>query len=131
MRPAAGSAAGALRGLFLTHLHSDHTTDLNDIITSRWITSFQPHPLAVYGPVGTASLVAATESMLELDIGYRLAHHDDLQWRPSAEVVECERGVVLRGRAGPGHRRAHRSCAGSTHGRLPDRRGRDVGGHRR
>ncbi len=91
----AGSAAGALRGLFLTHLHSDHTTDLNDIITSRWITSFQPHPLAVYGPVGAASLLAATDAMLELDIGYRLAHHDDLQWRPSAEVVECERGVVL------------------------------------
>ena len=92
---AAGSAAGALRGLFLTHLHSDHTTDLNDVITSRWITSFQPQPLPVYGPGGTASLLRATEAMLELDIGYRLAHHDDLQWRPTAEVVECERGIVL------------------------------------
>ena len=92
---AAGSAAGALRGLFLTHLHSDHTTDLNDIVTSRWITSFQPQPLAVFGPVGTASLLQATEAMLELDIGYRLSHHDDLRWRPSAEVVECERGTVL------------------------------------
>jgi ribonuclease Z len=92
---AAGSAAGALRGLFLTHLHSDHTTDLNDIVTSRWITSFQPQPLPVYGPGGTASLLRATEAMLELDIGYRLAHHDDLQWRPTADVVECERGTVL------------------------------------
>lgn len=91
---AAGSAAGALRGLFLTHLHSDHTTDLNDVVTSRWITSFQPHPLPVFGPVGTASLLQATEAMLELDIGYRLEHHEDLQWRPSAEVVECERGAV-------------------------------------
>jgi ribonuclease Z len=92
---AAGSAAGALRALFLTHLHSDHTTDLNDIVTSRWITSFQPHPLPVYGPVGTASLVQATEAMLELDIGYRLSHHADLQWRPTADVVECERGTAL------------------------------------
>jgi ribonuclease Z len=92
---AAGSAAGALRGLFLTHLHSDHTTDLNDIITSRWITSFQPHPLTIHGPVGTASFVQATEAMLELDIGYRLAHHDDLQWQPSSQVVECERGTVF------------------------------------
>jgi ribonuclease Z len=92
---AAGSAAGALRGLFLTHLHSDHTTDLNDIVTSRWITSFQPQPLAVFGPVGTASLLQATEAMLELDIGYRLTHHEDLQWRPSAKVVECERGTVM------------------------------------
>jgi ribonuclease Z len=92
---AAGTSAGALRGLFLTHLHSDHTTDLNDIITSRWITSFQPHPLSVYGPVGVASLVQATEAMLELDIGYRLAHHADLHWRPSADVMECEPGTVL------------------------------------
>jgi ribonuclease Z len=92
---AAGAAAGALRALFLTHLHSDHTTDLNDIVTSRWITSFQPHPLPVYGPVGTASLVTAVEAILELDIGYRMSHHADLQWRPSADVVECERGVVL------------------------------------
>src|SRR5271167_5145445 len=92
---AAGSAAGALRGLFLTHLHSDHTTDLNDIVTSRWITSFQPHPLPVFGPVGTASLLRATEAMLELDIGYRLTHHADLQWRPPAKVVECERGTVF------------------------------------
>jgi ribonuclease Z len=80
---AAGTSAGALQGLFLTHLHSDHTTDLNDVITSRWITSFQPNPQTVLGPRGTAALVAATEAMLELDIGYRLAHHADLQWRPS------------------------------------------------
>ena len=92
---AAGSAAGALRALFLTHLHSDHTTDLNDIVTSRWITSFQPHPLPVYGPVGTARLLTATEAMLELDIGYRMSHHADLQWRPLAEVTECVRGTVL------------------------------------
>jgi ribonuclease Z len=91
----AGSAAGALRCLFLTHLHSDHTTDLNDIVTSRWITSFQPQPLSVYGPVGTASLVQATEAMLEFDIGYRMSHHADLQWRPSTQVVECARGTVL------------------------------------
>ncbi len=94
---AAGSSAGALRSLFLTHLHSDHTTDLNDVITSRWITSFQPNPLTVLGPAGSAALVEATEAMLELDIGYRLAHHADLQWRPSTEVVECAGGEVWRG----------------------------------
>ena len=96
---AAGSSAGAIRGLFLTHLHSDHTTDLNDVITSRWVTSFQPNPLALFGPPGSTRLLHATEAMLELDIGYRLAHHADLQWRPSADVTECERGLVLE--AGP------------------------------
>ena len=92
---AAGSNAGAVRGLFLTHLHSDHTTDLNDVITSRWVTSFQPHPLPVFGPPGTARLLQATDAMLELDIGYRMAHHADLQWRPSADITECEHGLVL------------------------------------
>jgi len=92
---AAGSGAGAFRALFLTHLHSDHITDLNDIYTMRWTMSFQPNPLPVYGPGGTATLLQATEAMLEPDIGYRLAHHDDLQWRPSAEVSEVEHGVIF------------------------------------
>jgi ribonuclease Z len=92
---AAASGAAALQALFLTHLHSDHITDLNDVVTMRWAMSFQPLPLPVIGPVGTAELLRATEAMLEPDIGYRLAHHDDLNWRPSSEVTEVESGVVL------------------------------------
>ena len=92
---AAGSAAAALRALFLTHLHSDHITDLNDIFTMRWAMSFVPNPLVVFGPSGTATLLRATEAMLEPDIGYRLAHHDDLTWRPSSAVTEVDRGVIF------------------------------------
>lgn len=92
---AAGSAAGAFKAVFLTHLHSDHITDLNDVYTMRWAMSFQPNPLPVFGPGGTAAVVAAMEAMLEPDVGYRLAHHVDLQWRPSAEVTEIEGGVVF------------------------------------
>jgi ribonuclease Z len=33
--------------------------------------------------------------MLEPDVGYRLAHHDDLQWPPSSEVTEVEDGVIF------------------------------------
>jgi ribonuclease Z len=91
----AGSGAGAFRAVLLTHLHSDHITDLNDIYTSRWITSFQPNPLPVYGPPGTATLLGAIGTMLEPDVGYRLAHHDDLQWPPYAAVTEVERGPVF------------------------------------
>jgi ribonuclease Z len=96
MRAAAvASGAGALRALFLTHLHSDHITDLNDVFTMRWVTSFAPAPLPVFGPGGTAALLEATEKMLEPDIGYRLAHHGDLGWRPSATVTEVARGVIF------------------------------------
>jgi len=92
---AAMSGAPAVRALFLTHLHSDHTTDLNDVITTRWAMSFAPNPLTVIGPVGTTTLVAATEAMLGLDIGYRLAHHEDLTWRPDTRVVEVTEGVAF------------------------------------
>jgi ribonuclease Z len=91
----AGSGAGAFRGVFLTHLHSDHITDLNDVYTSRWVTSFQPNPLPVYGPPGTAALLGAIGTMLEPDVRYRLAHHDDLTWPPSATVTEVEPGPVF------------------------------------
>jgi ribonuclease Z len=96
MRAAAvGSGAGAFRALFLTHLHSDHIIDLNDIFTMRWVMSFEPNPLVVFGPGGTEGLLRATDAMLEPDIGYRLAHHEDLQWRPSATVTEVNRGVIF------------------------------------
>ena len=92
---AAQTAAGFLKALLLTHLHSDHITDLNDVITSRWVTSFVPNPLTIHGPVGTEGVVRATEAMLDPDIGYRLAHHDDLTWRPDSVVHEHTDGLVL------------------------------------
>lgn len=96
MRAAAvASGAGAFQALFLTHLHSDHITDLNDVFTMRWVMSFSPNPLPVFGPSGTAGLLQATEAMLEPDIGYRLAHHDDLEWRPFAVVTEVGSGVIF------------------------------------
>jgi ribonuclease Z len=89
------SGAVAFRTVFLTHLHSDHTTDLNDVITTRWAMSLVPAPLAVVGPVGTTGLVAATESMLGPDIGYRLAHHGDLDWCPDTVATDVTEGVVF------------------------------------
>jgi ribonuclease Z len=93
---AAGTFSGpaAFAVVFLTHLHSDHTTDLNDIITMRWAMSPAENPLPVVGPVGTAGLVEKTLAMLDTDISYRLAHHADLNWQPPVEVTEVEDGEV-------------------------------------
>ena len=42
--------------VFLTHLHSDHTLGLADVIFTPWIQGRQ-NPLDVYGPPGTKKLV--------------------------------------------------------------------------
>ena len=91
---AAWSGPAAFAAVFLTHLHSDHTTDLNDIVTMRWVASQEPDPLPVVGPPGTQGLVDRTLAMLSDDIGYRLAHHDDLNWEPTCTVTEVSEGVA-------------------------------------
>ncbi len=67
--------------VLLTHLHSDHICDLNDLVTTRWITTPAPmaSPLKIVGPVGTRQVVEGMLAMLALDEQYRLAHHEDLR----------------------------------------------------
>jgi ribonuclease Z len=97
MRAAAvGVSAAATDAVLLTHLHSDHITDLNDVITSRWVTSFAPSPLTVIGPPGTREVIDGLLDFLAPDIRYRLAHHEDLTWRPPVEVVEVTDGVCFK-----------------------------------
>ena len=91
---AAGVGPLQLSAVLLTHLHSDHITDLNDVITSRWALSLAPKPLRVIGPPGTQRIVDRTLTMLEDDIGYRLEHHADLNEPPSVAVTEVSDGPV-------------------------------------
>lgn len=91
---AAGTGPLAFDTVLLTHLHSDHITDFNDIVIMRWAMSPLPNPLRVVGPVGTLSFVDRTIAMLRDDISYRIAHHRDLEWEPACEVSEVEDGVV-------------------------------------
>ena len=93
----AGAATGpaAIERLLLTHLHSDHVTDVNDLITTRWITGFPAAPLPVVGPVGTASFIDDTLTMLGPDIGWRITHHDDLEAPPEVPVTETAGGLVF------------------------------------
>jgi len=92
---AAGFLPIMLETVFLTHLHSDHICDLNDVITTHWVMSAQPSDLRVTGPRGTKEVVDGALAMLSPDIGYRLAHHADLTWRPRVEVDEIGPGVLL------------------------------------
>ncbi len=90
---AAGLGPSQITAVLITHLHSDHLTDLNDVITTRWITSFPATPLIVLGPPGTANVVDHLLAMLRADIAYRINHHDDLTDPPVVHVTECVDGM--------------------------------------
>ena len=81
-----------LSGVLITHLHSDHIGDLNDIITTTWVMAGDDMDLKIYGPAGTKALVAAALTMLELDISYRVTHHDSMTHGPSVSVIEISAG---------------------------------------
>ena len=91
---AAGCPPPFISAVLLTHLHSDHICDLNDIVTTRWISSPAATPLTVYGPVGTQRMVNGLVDMLTLDEGYRLEHHDDLRAGEGMKVnvIEVQAG---------------------------------------
>lgn len=88
---AAGALPTMLDAVLLTHLHSDHISDLNDVVTTHWVmnrnSSFRLH---IYGPRGTKQMVDGLLAMLSADISYRIAHHDDLDYGPQLEVHELD-----------------------------------------
>ena len=91
---AAGVLPLQLHAVLLTHLHSDHICDLNDVVTTRWVMAPVPMPLPIVGPPGTAAVVAGMEAMLAPDVSYRIAHHDDLNEPPQLDVRELSTGTT-------------------------------------
>ena len=57
--------------VFLTHLHSDHTTGLPDLIFTPWVLG-RSSPLDVYGPPGTSRMAGLLEQAYSEDIQIRL-----------------------------------------------------------
>ncbi|SPM35923.1 Ribonuclease BN, tRNA processing enzyme [Mycobacterium rhizamassiliense] len=93
---AVGVSASGLSALLLTHLHSDHIAELGDLLITRWISTFDPDPtpLPIIGPPGTAETVDAMLKAFSHDIGYRIAHHADLNAPPAIEVHEYTEGSI-------------------------------------
>ncbi|HKR66435.1 MAG TPA: MBL fold metallo-hydrolase [Thermoanaerobaculia bacterium] len=70
-----------LRGVFLTHLHSDHTAGLPDLFDTSWQFGRKTVPLELYGPRGTKQLADAMLQFFAEDIHLR---RDLLEKHPAA-----------------------------------------------
>lgn len=60
-----------LQYLFLTHLHSDHTLGLPDLIFTPWVLE-RSAPLSLFGPKGSADMVEHLHMAYQADIEMRL-----------------------------------------------------------
>jgi ribonuclease Z len=72
-----------VRGVLLTHFHSDHIQDLGEVNMQSW-ASGRPAPLEVIGGPGVADVADGFAAAYALDRGYRIAHHGTEVMVPSA-----------------------------------------------
>lgn len=62
--------ASEIHQVFLTHLHSDHISALDDLWMTGWIYQRQ-QPLTVYGPTGTESFTQQLQQAYAYDVALR------------------------------------------------------------
>jgi ribonuclease BN (tRNA processing enzyme) len=85
-----------LRIAFLTHLHSDHTLGLPDLILTPW-TMGRKEPLELYGPPGTRAMVNHILQAFAVDIETRtegLEHSNKTGYK--VNVHEIKAGMVYK-----------------------------------
>jgi ribonuclease BN (tRNA processing enzyme) len=85
-----------LRIVFLTHLHSDHTLGLPDLMITPWIMG-RKEPLELYGPPGTQAMVNHILEAYEVDRKIRtegMEHSNGTGWK--VNVHEIKPGVVFK-----------------------------------
>ncbi len=63
-----------LEAVILSHLHSDHISDLHEVQFQSWLGG-RKTPLSVIGPIGTVSTAQGFEQAFKLDSIYRSEHH--------------------------------------------------------
>jgi len=66
-----GLRVSNLGHVFITHLHSDHTLGLPDLIFTPWVLE-RDRPLELFGPTGSRAMVDHIQAAYAGDIGVRL-----------------------------------------------------------
>ena len=85
----------AVRGVFLTHLHSDHVVGFPDLWLTGWLlVPGRNVPLQVWGPPGTANMMSHLQEAYKYDISVRIANDGATPDGAMLRVEEIREGVV-------------------------------------
>lgn len=68
-------STGQLKGVFLTHFHSDHIDGLGEVMMTRWAQNTSPEKLKLYGPTGVGEVYGGFRQAYSHDTEHRTAHH--------------------------------------------------------
>lgn len=91
----AGITPNRIDKVFLTHLHSDHVSGLDDLWITGWVWQRQEN-LVVYGPVGVDGLVENLRDAYAADISYRVSNVGLDDKNAKIESMEICEGVVYK-----------------------------------
>lgn len=90
---AAGLPIDGFTQVFLTHLHSDHTLGLPDVLLTSWMMGRRA-PQPVMGPPGTGRMAERIVEAWSEDVEVRVGGQERLPRTPGAAVREITGGVV-------------------------------------
>lgn len=90
-------STGQLKGVFITHFHSDHIDGLGEVLMTRWAQHTEGERLTVHGPTGVSEVLKGFEAAYEADNGYRTAHHGEATMPPELAGADVNEFSVQKG----------------------------------
>tara|TARA_Y100001970_G_scaffold285076_1_gene403863 strand:+ start:165 stop:1226 length:1062 start_codon:yes stop_codon:yes gene_type:complete len=91
---------GQIRGLLLTHLHSDHIADLPGLHQAAWILGDRKDKLKIFGPEGVDQVALGIELAYGNDYLFRAEHHGEkiapLQYAGfDVQIIDLEKPIIF------------------------------------
>ena len=91
-----GLKVSGIKRAFITHLHSDHTVGLPDLIFTPWVLD-REEPLDVYGPPGIMNMIDHILAAYEEDIAMRIYGDQPSNTEGyKVNVFEIQPGVIYK-----------------------------------
>ena len=85
-----------IKHAFLTHIHSDHSAGLSDLILTPWVLG-RDETLKIFGPRGIKDMVYHVTKAYELDIDYRINGSQPSNTKGyKSTVVEITEGLIFK-----------------------------------